>query len=469
MTQPPLDIIGDIGWTLVQFLWQGLVVAALLYLILPICRGPVARHNWSLGALVTMAFAPVVTFLFIHGGHGASLVMSGTATNSATFGGDATAPVSLPPSWISWLVVAWLAGVGLLSLRALGGWYVAETLRRHETLALSAGLLVRFRALQQRAALSWPVQFLQSARVTVPVVVGWFRPVILIPLAAITGFTPQQLDALILHELAHIRRLDAFINIVLIAAETILFYHPAIWWVTRRIRIEREHCCDDFAVSLCGSATLYVEALASLETWKGTHMHALAANGGTLKDRAARLLGSPTNPRRFSLSAMAGLAFLGVVATSVTMAQTAQTAHQSFAIRVVDESVGADAPQGPPGEDRVQILGTNMGTPSYLWLKRDGQIDGNVLADAHVSTSKDGNWVIEFRLTPKGRDQFAELTQRNIGHRLAVVVNGTVITAPTVLQPMFGGSGVISADFATKAEANALVAEMVGTNPPVKP
>jgi TonB family protein len=153
-------------------------------------------------------------------------------------------------------------------------------------------------------------------------VIGWLRPVILIPISAIAGLTPQQLDALILHELAHIRRLDTVTNLLLVAVETILFYHPAVWWVSRHVRIEREHCCDDFAVAACGDAVMYVEALTSLETWKATGRMALAANGGKLKDRVARLLNAQAESPRFSLSAVTGLALLGLVAASVAVAQT---------------------------------------------------------------------------------------------------------------------------------------------------
>ncbi len=119
-------------------------------------------------------------------------------------------------------------------------------------------------------AVASPVRFLLSRRIDVPMVIGWLRPVILIPVSATLGLAPQQLDALILHELAHIRRLDTVTNILLVAVETILFYHPAVWWVSRQVRIEREHCCDDFAVAACGDAVMYVEALTSLETWKVT-------------------------------------------------------------------------------------------------------------------------------------------------------------------------------------------------------
>jgi TonB family protein len=258
---------------------------------------------------------------------------------------------------MNWLVILWLAGIAILSLRALGGWYLAQSLGRRGTLAVPTELLQRCHELQRRLAVAWPVRFLLSRRIEVPMVIGWLRPVILIPVSAIAGLGPQQLDALILHELAHIRRLDTITNILLVAVETLLFYHPAVWWVSRRVRIEREHCCDDFAVSACGDAAMYVEALTSLEAWKGAGNLALAANGGKLKDRVARLLDAPVESPRFSLSAVTGLALLALVAGSVAMA--------------------APSSRGKDATDMRPILETHM-LPPYpresLHLKEEGRV-----------------------------------------------------------------------------------------------
>jgi len=307
----PLEIGRDLGWTLIHFLWQGLLLAALLHTILPLCRSAIARHNCALAILVLMALTPALTFLSIHG----SGTNGGFAVN-----GSPLSPAFAP--WTNWLVVLWLAGIAGLSLRALAGWTLVQSLTRRDTLAVPADLLQRCHALQRRLAVTGPVRFLLSRRIDVPMVIGWLRPVILIPVSAVTGLAPQQLDALILHELAHIRRLDTAINILLVAVETVLFYHPAVWWVSRQVRSEREHCCDDFAVSACGDAGVYVEAMTSLESWKGTSRLALAANGGKLKQRVARLLDAPVQAPRFSLSAVTGLALLGLVAASVAVAQT---------------------------------------------------------------------------------------------------------------------------------------------------
>ena len=365
----PLEIARDLGWTLIHFLWQGLLLTALLNAILPLCRNAVARHNCALATLVMMAWAPVATFLFLHD-FGKN---SGTSLPEYA----ATGPLSQASIFApDWLAVLWLAGIVVMSLRALGGWYLVQSRRRLDTLPVPADFLRRCQRLQCRMAVASPVRFALSRRIDVPMVIGWLRPVILIPISAIAGLTPQQLDALILHELAHIRRLDTVTNILLVAVETILFYHPAVWWVSRHVRIEREHCCDDFAVAACGDAVMYVEALTSLETWKAAGRMALAANGGKLKDRVARLLNAPAESPRFSLSAVMGLALLGLVVASVALAQT-QTESRRKDARVETAQMKPPVPRGKNATD-IRPIQKTRSLPPYpkesIRLKEEGTV-----------------------------------------------------------------------------------------------
>jgi beta-lactamase regulating signal transducer with metallopeptidase domain len=137
---------------------------------------------------------------------------------------------------------------------------------------------------------------LVSSLVEVPVVVGWFRPVVLMPVGALTGLAPEHIEALLAHELAHIRRHDYLVNVLQSVVEAVLFYHPAIWWVSNQIRKERELCCDDLAVAASGDALTYVRALADLESCRPTHVRAaIAANGGSLLHRIRRLA-DPSQP-----------------------------------------------------------------------------------------------------------------------------------------------------------------------------
>jgi beta-lactamase regulating signal transducer with metallopeptidase domain len=202
-------------------------------------------------------------------------------------------------AWIPALFMTWLVGVSLLTLRLLSGWLWVQRLKSHATTpaaAIVGDMAVR---LARRLHITRTVTFLESALVEVPTVIGWLRPVVLVPASALAGLAPSQLEAILAHELAHIRRHDYLVNLLQTLVETLLFYHPAVWWLSRRIRIEREHCCDDLAVSLCGDPVSYARALADLEELRSRGgQFVLAANGGSLLDRVRRLLGAPTHAGR---------------------------------------------------------------------------------------------------------------------------------------------------------------------------
>ena len=327
MTMPSLDasfdwlspdMIQALGWTLIHFLWQGLALALLFQAVVPFCRTAHARYNLAFATLAAMAVAPVATFFGLNAiAGGIDPVQLGIdiadETLDAVSAGD-DAPAS---PWLRGLVVVWLAGVAALSLRVAGGWYVAHSLRHRATEALPSHFCARFERLRARLGISRPVKFLQSALVNAPAVVGWLRPVVLIPASAVIGLTPAQLEAVIVHELAHIRRFDALANLLQVAVETMLFYHPAVSWISRRIRVEREHCCDDVAVAASGDALGYARALASLEEWRALPAMdsslVLAASGGVLKHPISRLLGLNIGGGNVSVMGVAGVGLICLV------------------------------------------------------------------------------------------------------------------------------------------------------------
>src|SRR5262249_18744391 len=152
-----------------------------------------------------------------------------------------------------WVVCFWALGVLVLSVRTIGGWVGVQRLRRG---AMPGGpeleaLLIR---LKLRLCISKPVRVCASTAVHVPTVIGYLRPYVLLPVTALTGLSVLQIEGILAHELAHIRRHDYLVNVIQTLVETLLFYHPAVWWVGAQMRREREHCCDDIAVVTCGSA-----------------------------------------------------------------------------------------------------------------------------------------------------------------------------------------------------------------------
>ncbi len=323
------DVVHALGWTLVHFLWQGAVIAFLFYVVTAFSRSALVRYNAALAALLFMTASPILTFLALR--HGPEATVQASAIREAWIAVQAlpNSSVAVPVSavnslisvdWLRWSVCAWLAGVLLFGIRALGGWVLLERLRREKAQPIAANLRRRCVALQERIGLSRTVHYLESHLIDSPAVVGWFRPVVLVPLTALTGLSPEQLEAVIAHELAHIKRFDSFVNLFQIGAEIVLFYHPAVWWVSRCVRAERENCCDDIAVRICGNPGTYAKALTLMETWRATPALIVAANSGSLKSRIARLLGLYTITHSVPRG---GLAAIGVLcATGALLAST---------------------------------------------------------------------------------------------------------------------------------------------------
>jgi len=318
---------------LLHFLWQGAALAALAYALMALCRSAATRYAIAVAMLILMVSAPATTFLVLHALEKAEapastaegVVISPGPTVSFAPGADIprSIPREAPPDYFLWLVEAWFAGVMLLSLRSAGGFLVVARLRRRESTPLNEELLELCLSLERRMGLTRVVRYCQCMHLDAPAVAGWVRPLVFLPMTALTGLSAAQLEAVIAHELAHIRRFDAFVNLFQIAVETLLFYHPAVWWLGKEIRVERENCCDDEAVALCGSPVNYAKALAHMAEWQAAPRLVMAANRGLLSARVARLLGANESAgtfRRASLSAgvlclsaalLAGSAFVG--------------------------------------------------------------------------------------------------------------------------------------------------------------
>ena len=201
----------------------------------------------------------------------------------------------------------WLCGVAVLTLRLISGWVWVQRMKSHGASPAADGWQHIVARLSRRLHIARHVRLLESTLVEVPTVIGWIKPVVLLPASALAGLSPQQLEAILAHELAHIRRHDYLVNLLQTLVETLLFYHPAVWWLSRRIRVERENCCDDLAVSLCGDPYTYAKALADLEELRGAARPqaflAMAATGGSLL--AAR---APAARRAVARRSRAGLA-----------------------------------------------------------------------------------------------------------------------------------------------------------------
>ncbi len=372
-----------LGWALVDSLWQDALAAAGLAALLAFIPMRGARTRYILAALTLglMLAIPLATAVRLSGTSPTDDVvtatspvapgpMSGPGSQAAPLAGTPAAQVAvriratLEPT-LPWVVLVWFGGVVALSLRLASGWLVTRQLGRVGTSSVPDACRAAVARLATRLRISRPVRVLESAVVQVPAVIGWLRPVILLPASALTGLTPLQLDALLAHELAHVRRYDYLVNLIQSVIETLLFYHPAVWWVSQQVREEREHCCDDLAVAVCGDAHFYATALLGMERLRVTPpAFALAAVGrkGSLMGRIRRLV-APVQTEIFPRW-MAGViaVTLALGAGAHLASGTAATARSDrFDIRAatVDSLIARiEALRSPDARERaVKVLG----------------------------------------------------------------------------------------------------------------
>jgi TonB family protein len=315
--------IRALGWALLNFLWQGALLALVLKCMLAAMRRQTANLRYWIAtvALLLMLGIPLLTFWKPHvfrpaiSRSGVMLSPSKvdfetadialraeaksipeTAAGQAVPRRDAASEVFRFDVWtraasaaleisLPWFCAFWIAGGILAGIRAGGGLFLAHRLKKDAVEFAAEG---RHAYLIHRSGIRTPVRLLESARVTVPTVIGWLRPAILFPTAA-AALEPEQVEALLAHELAHIRRRDYLVNLFQAMVEVLLFYHPAVWWVSARIRAERECCCDDAAVGICGDLRIYVRALSEAEHRRSPSKLAVAASSAPLLHRIRRL------------------------------------------------------------------------------------------------------------------------------------------------------------------------------------
>ncbi len=328
----PPSLVNALGWTVLHSLWQGALAALILaFLMLAMQRQKAqVRYVAAVIAQLTVLAAALATFgLSLQWDNGTSVLTATPQTLLQTREVFSQAATESP--WSSWqhqftayfdrhlplIAALWLTGVLIFSLRLLGAWAYVRRLSLVSVFPAEAPWTQRLQRLSERIRVSAPVVLFESALVQAPLVIGHFKPVILVPLGLLTGLPPEQVEAILAHELAHIRRRDYLVNFLLSLLETLFFFNPAIWWISAGIRREREYCCDEIAVAASSSSLVYARALASLQERRSfTPVFAMAAAGKRkeLLTRVQRvLLQQPINPSDVMEKTIATLLIVGSV------------------------------------------------------------------------------------------------------------------------------------------------------------
>lgn len=338
------------GWTLFHSLWEGAVVAVALAVALFAMRSARGRYAAACLAMLAILAGFVVTFALSmpkSGGIATMIAHSIPPAPDNDYRGLATSSGGLDPADVlPWLAPFWLAGVIIFHLRGLAGWMAARRLSSRGVCPAPDIWLERLARLQATLRVAKPVALLETCLGGVPVVVGCLRPAILIPLGMLAGMPAGQIEAILMHELAHIRRRDYLVNLLQTVVEGFLFHHPAIWWISSVMRAERENCCDDLVVAASGNAPEYAAALTALEyNRRAASEAALAATGGHLMKRIRRLL-YPLENRRAVLTPLFSAAILTVaVAVGLTAWQSTPAPQ---AAQIVEPATPPAVPATPP-------------------------------------------------------------------------------------------------------------------------
>ncbi|MDB5388386.1 MAG: blaR1 8 [Planctomycetaceae bacterium] len=425
--------------TLAHFLWQGTLLAGLAAIVAGCFKTPRARYRVLVGALGLMAAAPAFTLVIYESSptlqvsdvteqgvpHVARVDNTIASTTLSTFEPDAlranesslaapvldsrsvapgielaASPNSFQVAISKWqrfaplILNAYLLVVAGMLLRFVIGLRGGTQLRRAAVLIEEPHLLQALRRQVNSLGLKVVPLLAYCEQVAVPTVIGIFTPTILLPFSVMSGLSPQQIEAILSHELAHLRRYDHLVNLLQRMLESLYFFHPAVWWLSQRIRLERECCCDDLAVA-CGAAPLdYAVTLLRIAelSLERKSPRVLAAGGlcvtgqpSTLRERIARLLGEPTDhhlrfTNRWPAFVLAGISFVMACSTSYVgwnllaepKAKSSQTTTES-----PDNAAGANKNQqdGPAaGQGHVVIGATPLKRYEFLMAQYRQQL-----------------------------------------------------------------------------------------------
>ena len=428
------------GWlhlveTLLHSLWQGAGLAVGLFFGLRWVSSPTWRYRLALLALAGLVAASLVTWGVLQAPHGspaapdghapamtgvtaAAVVAGGTSSSSTESGGagDAADPVADPPPmpsvrWSAWLAVVWLLGAAGMLVRAGSQVAGAGRMRREGRPLTEGPVPAMLEQLQRSLGLTRRIRLLVTDRLASPAVAGVLVPVLILPLTLLTALTPEQLRFILLHELAHIRRGDYLVNLFQLLVEALWFFNPAVWWLSRQIRLEREACCDAVAIELSGAPVEYARTLLQVaERYAAFGPAAAPAFGGlrepsSLAERIHRLLTPGRRPRlRLTWRAMIGALLVGgallalsALGTRITVAAILTPQQRMERIeKLLVESGEAVTPADETSTDTSIAFSGRVRTedggtlPKYFWVNQELVAPHNSSHGTEELAKKDG-------------------------------------------------------------------------------
>lgn len=327
------NFIHALGWTVIHSLWQAIFIALGMALVLLALRKKTAWARYWVAniALILVLFTSAYTFFDLyqiadsHSDSNLSLIINEQTAAVLFGGGDASYFQQFLQQFQQYfnehlplIVMVWVIGAAFFVLRLFGGLAYVQYLKYNFNSPLSGYWEEQLEGLKNKININRGVELVESALVKVPMVIGYFKPIILLPIGIVNQLEQEQIEAILAHELAHIYRHDFLLNILQSVVEVLFYFNPAVWWISANIRTERENCCDDIAVRLCGSSLAYAKALVSIQEMNmAAPSFAMTFAGKRQKhqllNRVKRILNQPQNKSNIMEKFIATCLLLGAI------------------------------------------------------------------------------------------------------------------------------------------------------------
>jgi bla regulator protein BlaR1 len=318
------NLIKALGWSIFHSLWQGAILYVVLFAVLMVLPKLSAKlkHNLAFGSLILMFASFCFTFYAVF-----EFPLTGTEkiASNVFISGKNLQQLNLlsagsflkTEAWFPLITSFYTLGIGIQLLVLLSGYQKLKTLKKSNTITIPAEWNVVFSAILLRLKINKPVKFFLSAKVNVPLVIGYFKPVVLFPIALASQLEISQVEAILIHELSHIRRNDYALNLMKTAIETLLFFNPFVWLAGKFIRIEREHACDDLVITHTGTPLTYAHALLKLELLKDKQAPALSLAATGTNQHLYQRIKRITNMKTTYINAKQQLVILALTLSTV--------------------------------------------------------------------------------------------------------------------------------------------------------
>lgn len=319
------NVVSALGWTLVHSVWQIIAISLIYAIIIRFEKRSPIRYRIGISLMFSQLLFSFITFNFVFQTstllqqstvakqYFSKIIIQITADNQMNF---LEGILFYLESNLNSLVVFWVIGISVLVIRLIFNYFYVTHLKTSGISKVENSVAELFDSILQKIQIEKTVQLFQSSKVSVPVVIGFLKPIVLLPVGLVTNLSPKQIEAILAHEIAHIKRNDFIINVLQNFVEIVFFFHPALWWMSSKIREERENSCDDFAIELIGEKIHLVKALANVESFRQNPVLAMAFGKKrfTVLERVQRILGIENSTNKTHESLFFITVFAGILA-----------------------------------------------------------------------------------------------------------------------------------------------------------